>query len=308
MYQFVIRLVSLVLAAAAAAAVEAAPLRVIATTSILADVARAVGAPDAEVSALIPGTVDPHAFDPGPRDMARLQEADLVLANGLGLETFLDKILAAGGARRADRLVVVSEGREPRGCDKDPDAENDHAHGEADPHVWFDPTWVQLWADNIATAFAARDPANADAYRARADAYRAELEALDADLRATFDAIPPERRALVTDHDEFGYLADRYGLRIIGAILPNVTTVAEVSARELAALQRTMRETGVRVIVVGHSANPALADRLARDLGAHVIRLHTHALGPAGSPTDSYLGFMRHNAGQLAAALRAEAP
>jgi zinc/manganese transport system substrate-binding protein/manganese/iron transport system substrate-binding protein len=310
MYQHLIRAFVLSLVVAAFTA-QAAPLRVVATTSLIADVARAVGGPDAEVAPLIPSHVDPHAFDPSPRDMARLQEADLILANGLGLETFLDKILDASGARQGGRLVVVSDGRAPRGCESDhahDEEHHDHDHGDVDPHVWFDPTWVQLWTDNIAKAFAARDPDNADVYRARAAAYRAQLDALDNELRAAFDAIPPERRLLVADHDEFGYLADRYGLRVIGAILPNVTTVAEASARELAALQRAMRESGARVIAVGHSANPALAERLARDVGARVIRLRTHGLGEPGAADDSYIGFMRQIAGQIADALRADMP
>jgi zinc/manganese transport system substrate-binding protein/manganese/iron transport system substrate-binding protein len=309
MYQLFLRalLLSLVVAAFTA---HAAPLRVVATTSLIADVARAVGGPDVEVESLIPSNVDPHAFDPSPRDMARLQEADLILANGLGLETFLEKILAAGGARHGDRLVVVSEGRSPRGCASDHEhgeEHHDHDHGEVDPHVWFDPTWVQLWSDNIAEAFAARDPANAEAYRARAAAYRDQLAALDNDLRAAFDAIPPERRQLVTDHHELGYLSDRYGLRIIGAILPNVTTVAEISARDFAELQRKMQETGARVIVVGHAVSPSLAERLARDVGARVIRVRTHGLGEPDAADGTYLGFMRQLAEQLSEALRADA-
>ncbi len=324
MYQFhrLFRFV-LILSAIAWSASDAAPLRVIATTTLIADAARAVGGPDADVTALIPPGTDPHAFDPGPRDMARLLSSDLVLANGLGLETFLQKILDAAGVGQSNKLVIVSSGREPRGgCsghdhdgEDESESENEgeddqrhHHHHDADPHVWFDPTWVQLWTENIAAAFAARDPANADAYRARAAAFRADLDALDAELRAAIDAIPAERRVLVTDHDEFGYLADRYEIRVVGAILPNVTTVAEPSARELAALQRAMRESGTRVIVVGHSANPALAERLARDVGARVIRLQTHTLGPAGSPTAHYIGFMRHNVERLVEAWRETQP
>lgn len=292
----------------------AGPLRVVATTSLIADAARAVGGAEVDVSALIPAGTDPHAFEPSPRDMARILSSDLVLANGLGLETFLERILDAVGVAHANKLVIVSDGREPRrGCaghrhESEGEDKDGHHHHEADPHVWFDPSWVQLWAENIAEAFAARDPANADAYRARAATFRAELDALDTELRSAIETIPAERRLLVTDHDEFGYLADRYGIRVIGAILPNVTTVAELSARELAVLQRTMRESGARVIVVGHSANPAQAERLARDVGALIMRLQTHTLGPAGSPTAHYIGFMRHTIERLVEAWRETQP
>ena len=306
MSQYLFRLlIGACLALAGGRAAEAAAVRAVATTSLIADVARIVGGPDVEVTALIPPDTDPHAFDPTPRDLARLLGADLVLANGLGLETFLDKVLQAGASSRQS-IIVVSEGRTPRGCS----AEEHHAHdhGEHDPHVWFDPTWVQLWADNIAAAFAARDPDRAADYRGRADAYKAELDQLDAWIRATFDAIPAERRVVVTDHDEFGYLADRYALTVVGALLPTVTTVAEASARSLADLQARMRDTGARVIVVGHSASPALAEQVARDIGGRVIRLRTHTLGAPGSAMESYIGFMRDNVRALAEALREDTP
>lgn len=294
--------------------VDAAHLRVVATTSLIADVARAVGGDNANVSELIPRATDPHAFDPTPREMARLQTADVVLANGLGLESFLEKILAADGAKQADRLVIVSTGRAPRGnahhheSEEEAESEEEHHHGETDPHVWLDPTWVQLWADNIAAAFAARDPGNADAYRSRAKAYQGELNALDDWMRNQLAPIPPARRVIVTDHDEFGYLADRYGITVTGALLPNFTTVTEVSARGLADLQDKMRTSGARVIVVSHSANPAMAERVARDTGGRVIRLYTHSLGPPGSETATYLDLMRYNLRTLADALQETTP
>lgn len=307
MYQYQPRGRGLALALAAwalAAAVDAAPLRVVATTSLIADVARQVGGPDADVTSLIPAGVDPHAFDLTPRDIARLQRADLIFANGLGLETFLERILATVPA---DRIVTVSAGGTPRHAEEH-DHDDDHAHGSLDPHVWFDPTWVVRWADNIAAALAARDPANRAAYETRAAAYRSELEQLDAWIAEQIGAIPPERRIFATDHDEFGYLADRYSLTIVGALLPNVSTVSEVSARALADLQSRMRAHGARVIVVGYTAAPALAERVAQDIGARMIRIHTHALGPAGSESGTYLAFMRVNIRTLVDALRSDTP
>lgn len=309
MYQLRTLSMLLLLALFARAESMASPLHVVATTPILADVARTVAGDAARVETLLPPDADPHAFEPSPRDLARLASADLVIANGLGLEAFLHKILEAGKID-GSRLVIASEGRAPRGCEGHEHAEDDHGHdhGEHDPHVWLDPTWVQLWAQNIAEALAARDPAGAEGYRARARAFSTKLDALDAELQELFGSIPPERRVVVTDHEEFGYLADRYGIRVVGAILPNVSTVAEVSARDLAALQRAMREVGARVIVVGHTANPAVAERLARDTDAQVVRLRTHALGPQGSGTDSYIGLMRDIAQKLVSAWRADSP
>lgn len=297
-------LCALLLATTAAAA----PLRIVATTSLIADVARAVGGSGVEVAELIPRAVDPHAYEPTPRDMAQLQKSDVVFANGLGLETFLDRVLAAGGATQADKLVVVSSGRAPRtGEPLEEEIHGGHDHGETDPHVWFDPTWVQRWAENIATTLAARDPAHADAYQQRASAYGEQLAELDAWMREQFDSVPAAQRVIVTEHDEFGYLADRYGITVVGTLLPNFNSLTESSARALVALQKQMQTNAARVVVVSFSANSALAERLARDTGARVVRLYTHSLGPAGSETADYLGFMRFTTRTLTEALR-EAP
>ncbi len=307
MYQYQIgcRIAALLFLGAAGAG--AGPVRVVATTSIIGDVARAVAGADAEVVDLIPASADPHAFDPTPRDLARLQRADLILANGLGLETFLEKALDAGGARAGGRLRIVNEGRAPRRAAHAFDAAHGHDH-EDDPHVWFDPTRVKGWADTIARALAELAPGQATAFQGRAAAYRNALDELDAWIRAEVDRVPPGQRVIATDHDELGYFADRYGVTIVGALLPNVTTVAEISARSRAALQARMRETGARVIVVGHAVNPALAGQLAADIGGRVVPLRTHGLGAPGSPTGSYLDFMRHNVRALMDALAGQTP
>ncbi len=290
---------------------DAERLRVVATTSFIADVAQNVAGPDADISELIPRSADPHAFDPNPREMARLQAADLVLANGLGLESFLDRILAAGGATRSNRLVVVSQGRTPHTAQRGEaldHTDHPHDHGETDPHVWLDPVWVQLWADNIAAALSERDPDHAAAYRERADAYKRALSDLDEWARAQFEPIPPHQRAIATDHDELGYFSERYDLTNVGALIPNFTTVAETSARALAGLQRQLRESGARVLVLGISANPALAEAFARDTGCRIVQLRVHALGAPGSDTATYLELMRVNVRALAAALQEAAP
>lgn len=359
--------VCLVVVGLGIAEAQTPPIKAVATTTFIADIARRIGGPDAAVDVLIPPGSDPHAFELSPQDLARLTRADLIFANGLGLETFLEKAFVAAHADREGRLVVVSEGRKPREiCPTGHPVENEthhhvapggedahrpaskserpegewgtlterasnehedtphpaHAasgpskahtaghpaspyphghdhHHEVDPHVWFDPSWVQLWATNIAEAFARRDPARAENYRSRAKELQLSLERLNVEIRTLFEGIPAERRVLVTDHDEFGYLADRYGIRVLGAILPNVTTVTDVSARELAALARRMRAEGARVIVVGHTANPALAEQLARDVGGRVVRIRTHGLAEG----ESYEDFMRRLARELAHAM-----
>ncbi|MCZ7592099.1 MAG: metal ABC transporter substrate-binding protein [Kiritimatiellae bacterium] len=288
---------------------EAAPLRIVATTSLIADVAAAVGGNDVEVTELIPRTVDPHAYEPTPRDMARLQNADVIFANGLGLESFLDRFLAVSGATHENKLVIVSAGRTPRTDEQHgKEITSHHDHGETDPHVWFDPTWVQLWVENITSALAERDPEHASTYRSNAASYHNQLSTLDGWIRKQFDAIQPQQRIIVTEHNELGYLADRYGVTVIGTLLPNFTALTESSARSLALLQKQMQDSGARVVVVSYSANSTMAERLARDTGARVVRIYTHSLAPIGSDASNYLSFMSATTTTLTDALREEAP
>lgn len=299
----------ILLLALSAAASASEPLRVVATTTIVGDIVRAVAGDRAEVAVLLPADADPHAFDPSPRDAARLADADLVFVNGLGLETFLPPLLrSAGGDGRA--VVSLSDGIAAREGEHD-HAECDdahHDHGALDPHVWLDPRLVMTWVDNAERALAARSPADAAAFAGRAAATRRMLEDLDAWIRDEVAAIPPERRLFATDHDEFGYFAERYGFRIVGCIVPSLTTLAEPSARGLADLQRALEDSGARVIVMGRSGNPALAERLAHDTGARVVRLYTGSLGTAGGPAGTYRDYMRYNVGELVRALRGAAP
>ena len=157
---------------------------------------------------------------------------------------------------------------------------------------------------NAADALAALDPANAEAYHANADAYVAALEELDRWIQAQIDTVPAENRVLVSDHDVFGYYADRYGLEQLGAIVPAFSSAAQPSARELADLQTAMRERGVQVVFVGTSANPNLAERVAADLGIQVVVLYTGSLGEAGSGAETYIDYMRYNTTAIVQALR----
>ncbi|MCS6770514.1 MAG: metal ABC transporter substrate-binding protein [Kiritimatiellae bacterium] len=322
MYQLVIALVAaaVALTPASRADAQSSGLRIVATTPILADVAKVIAGDRANVETLFPADADPHAFEPGPRDAARLARADLVVVNGLGLEIFLEKFLEAGKVDPG-RLVVASEGRVPRTASDDPEGhgeacehdhehghEHPHEHGPVDPHVWLDPEWVAHWARRLAESFAARDPAAAAGYTSRCEQFVEALAELDKEIRSLFEPIPAEKRVLVTDHNTFGYFAERYGVRVIGHILPNISTISEISARDLAALQNAMREAGARVIVAEETENPALAQRVAEDVGAHLVLVRTHTLGPPGSGTDSYIGLMRTLAERLAKAWQADRP
>jgi ABC-type Zn uptake system ZnuABC Zn-binding protein ZnuA len=314
------------------------PLPVVATTTIIADVARNVGGELVDVTSLVPPNADVHAFEPAPDDAVRIAEADVLLINGAGLEAFLSGLLEnAGGVEP----VVVSNGVEilPFGehvhdeheeaehdeilgvlggegvCEEHHDEEtaatqetegeeHEHEHGGCDPHVWTDPNNVIVWTGNIADAFAAADPDNADTYRANADAYIQQLEALDAEVEQILSVIPAERRILVTNHEFFGYFAHRYGFEIVGVVVSGGTTLAEPNPQELAALVTIIAEEGVPAIFAEVSHNAQLAEVVAAETGINVVTtLYSDSLSEPGGPADTYLNYLRYNAQTIADAL-----
>ena len=163
---------------------------------------------------------------------------------------------------------------------------------------------AQVYVHNIAVALSALDPANAETYEANAEAYEAQLAELDAWVSTQIETIPPENREIVTDHDAFGYFADRYGLETVGAVVPAYSTAAEPSAQELAELEEAISEFEVPAIFVGTTVNPNLAERVAGDTGTQLVSLYTGSLGPAGSGAETYLDYIRYNTTAIVDALK----
>lgn len=284
-------------------------LRVVATTSLIADAVQRVAGEQADVSVLIPPGVDPHAYVAAPRDLVALEEADAIFVNGLGLEeSLLPAILEASGGAP---LIEVNAGVEPIVLGEEEHAEgeesgahaDEHAHEGLDPHTWQDVASVQVWVANIRDALAALDPTGADAYRQAADAYLAELERLDADVRATLAAIPAAERKLVSDHDTLRYFARAYDFTVVGAVIPSFSTLATLSAQERAALQDQLAREDVQAIFVGNTAANGVADQLAADAGVQVVRLLTDSLTAADGPAPTYAEMIRANARAVAGAL-----
>jgi ABC-type Zn uptake system ZnuABC Zn-binding protein ZnuA len=276
-------------------------LRVLATTSIVADVVAAVGGRRVEVSALVPPGVDPHAFEPTPQDVRSVADAQVVFENGLGLEAFLGDLVQSAGTGAP--VVSVSAGIEPLPAGN-PAADGEvAARAEWDPHVWLDPRNVILWTNVIESALTALDPPGAADYAQAAGDYRLELQALDTEVEAQLAAIPQGQRRLVTDHEEFAYFARRYGFEIVGAVIPAPSAAAETSARELAALEDAIRSTGVRAVFVSSVVTPALARQVAKDTGIQLVTLYTHSLSGSSGAAPSYLALMRLNARLIADAL-----
>ncbi len=289
-------LAPLSLPAIEAAALDGRPLRVVATTSLIGDAAARVGGAAIALTTLMPPGQDPHSYQPAAADLAAAADADLILVNGWNLEEGLLGDLAAAGDAP---LVPVSAGITPLPANNNPTA--------ADPHVWQDVANVMQWADTIAAALSAADPANAATYAANAAAYRAELAELDDFARRQTATIPAERRVLVTNHDTLAYFAAAYDFRVLGSVLPGASTLAEATAANLAALAEAMAEAGVCSLFVETTAADQVARALSEELDdcdeVRVLSLYSDALGPPGSGAETYVGMMRANVALIVAAL-----
>jgi ABC-type Zn uptake system ZnuABC Zn-binding protein ZnuA len=283
-------------------------LQVVATTTLVGDVVSQVGGDAVDLTVLLPVGADPHGFDPTPRDVSRVADADLIFINGLGLEQFLERLLASAGSEA--QVIAVSEGITAIETGDEADAvhaeedEGEHGHEGDDPHVWTDPNNVLVWTANIAAALSQLDPANAALYQANAAQYSAELQALDAWVREQVAQVPAANRNIVTDHAVFGYFAQRYGFEQVGAIVPGYSTLAEPSAQELAALEDAIRSLGVKAVFVGQTVNPGLAQRVADDTGTQLAPVYTGSLSDPEGEAGSYLDYIRHNVATIVEALR----
>lgn len=278
-------------------------LRVVATTSFVAEVLSEVGGDEINLTMLLPLGADPHSYEPTPQDVRTLAGAHVVFINGLGLEVFLERMLEAAGGQAV--AVSLSEGIEPLTLGEGTDHEADeHEHGGLDPHVWLDPLNMVHWAENAASALAALDPERAEGYRQRAAAYTARLLALDERIRAEVETLRPEARRLVTDHEELGYFAARYGFEVVGAVIPAYSSAAEATAQDLASLVSTIRELRVPAVFVSSAVNPALAARVAQDTGTRLVTLYAHSLTAASGPAPTYVDLMEYNVRAIVSGLR----
>jgi zinc/manganese transport system substrate-binding protein len=270
-------------------------LRVVATTTQVADFARSIGGDRVEVTGLLKPNIDPHEYEPSPADVAAIRAAQVLVKNGAGLDGWLDALVAASGFRGV--IVDASAGITLRRG----------AEG-TDPHIWHDPRNAALMCRDIAAGFAGQDPPGAAAYRRNLLAYQAKLTALDQQIAASIGTVPAPRRLLVTNHDAFGYYVARYGLRFVGSVIPSFDTAADLSGAQLSDLVARIRQTGVRAVFSEASLPPATAQTIAREAGVRVVAgedaLYGDTLGPAGSAGATYLQMEQHNTAVIVAALR----
>lgn len=300
-------LIPALLAACAAPGASAAPLQVSATTTIIADFVQVVGGSRVQVNVIVPAGADTHSFQPTTGAIRSLAQSRALFANGAGLEPWLPKLKASAPRVPVKELTAGLKLHEAGHDDHGDEHADEHAgeHGPLDPHAWWDATLAAGYVKNAQATLTQLDPAGKATYAKNAAAYLKALSAADAHAKKQFASIPAARRVIVTNHDSLGYFAERYGLRVVGAVIPGVGTEREPSARELATLAQAMKKAGARVIFTENTVNARLAQTLSRETGARVAPpLYTDALGARGSSGDTYLKAFRANVDIMVKALK----
>lgn len=265
-------------------------LRVVATTTQVGSVAGEIGGDAIELTVLLKPGIEAHDFELTPAAGAALEEADLILVSGAGLEDWLDETLETIGG--AERVRDLGEGVSLRSTGDD-----EHAGGP-DPHYWLNAANAVVMAENARDALSDAAPADAGGFSERADALIGRLEDADAQVRAMIEEIPADGRRIVTDHDALGYFIDEYGLDFVGSIFPSLDVSSEPSAQEIEALVAEIRGRGVRAIFTESSVNPRLAAAVAEETDARLVDepIYTDSLGPDGSGAETLDGMLLHNA------------
>jgi ABC-type Zn uptake system ZnuABC Zn-binding protein ZnuA len=287
--------------AAPAPAVQGArTIKVLAVESFLADIAAHVAGQRLQVDTLMPLGMDPHAYQPTPQDVARIAASQVLIINGANFEAWLAKTLENAGMQGA--VITASTGLTSR---KPGSGEALDPGQVGDPHFWLDPNNVIQYVENIRAGLVAADPAGKAEYNQNAQNYIAQLKDLDAWIRTQVAAIPPGKRLLVTNHESFGYFADRYGFTIAGTVIPSTSSEASPSARQMAALIDHIKQSGVRAIFLETGANPQLAGQIAQETGAKIVTdLYTHSITAPGGEAPGYIEMMKHNVTLIVNALK----
>ena len=283
---------------------------VVVTTNILGDVVENLVGDELQVVTIMPVGSDPHEFQASAQQVAQIGAADGVIVNGAGFEEgLLDVIESAEGdgvpvfeAIGAVATIGFGGGHHDEQGDED---EDEHEHGGDDPHFFTDPARMAIAADAIVEFLIANvDGVDGDVLEANAAAYVAELEALDREVETVLADIPAKRRVLVTNHEVFGYFANRYGFEVIGTVIPSGTTVGGASAQELVELAEVIEHEGVPAIFTDTSSSDKLASTLADEVSeVEVVELFSESLGSDDSQGATYLDMVRTNAERIAAAL-----
>jgi ABC-type Zn uptake system ZnuABC Zn-binding protein ZnuA len=269
---------------------------VMATETFLGDIAQNIAGSRIAVDTLLPFSVDPHEYQPKPQDVTRLSQAQVLIIVGLGYETWFQKTLDSLSGQR--QVIVASNGVVP-------DADPSGVHLQGDPHMWMNPIDTINFINQIREGLSQADPAGKDIYARNADTYVGKLQALDQWVKDQVNQLPVERRLLVTNHDALGYFAKAYDFKIIGAIIPRVTTDASPSAQQLASLIDTIRSSGARAIFLDIGENQNLAQQIASETGVKVVTdLYVESISAPSGPAPTYIDMVKHDVNIILDALK----
>jgi zinc/manganese transport system substrate-binding protein len=284
-----IRLIAVAVVLAAMPARAQSPIGVVASFSILGDFARAVGGERVAVTTLVGPDSDVHVYTPSPLDAKKIADAKLVIVNGLGLEGWLPRLVQSSGGKAT--ILTASTGIVTRKLGSD-----------ADPHAWQSVSNAKIYVSNIRDALSARDPAGDASYRRNAEAYLARLDALDLEVKAALAQIPVTARKVISTHDAFGYFADAYGIAFIAP--QGVSTEADVSARDIAAIITQVRQAKIPAVFLENISDPRLMRRIAAETGARIGgTLYSDSLTGEKGDAPTYIDMVRHNIRALTSAL-----
>jgi zinc/manganese transport system substrate-binding protein len=294
----------------------AEPLKVVASFTVIADLAKNVGGDRVDITTIVGPDGDAHVYEPSPADAVAMSKADVVLVNGLHFEGFLKRLVDASATKATTveltkgvtpiefkpEFAEADEGHADAGHDHDEDQAHGHDHGATDPHAFQSIPNAEIYVRNIADAFCAADAEGCDAYRKNAEAYTEKLKALDNEVRAAIAAIPAEKRVVITSHDAFGYFEHEYGLTFLAP--QGISTDAEPSAADVAKLIEQVRREKAAAIFVENITNPRLIEQIASETGIKVGgTLYSDALSGADGPAATYIDMMENNIRQIKGAI-----
>jgi zinc/manganese transport system substrate-binding protein len=273
---------------------DSGKVSVVATTTQIGDFARQVGGNALDVHQILAPNTDPHDYEPRPDDVTTTADAKIVFTNGDNLDAWMDKVVSDSGS---DAKVVDLGATVPV---KLPGESSGQEASQYDPHWWHDPRNAEEAVGQIAAQLSAIDPQDKRIFEANAAGYEAQLKVLDTGIAHCLDSVPAPDRKLVTNHDAFNYFANRYGIQVVGAVIPSQTTQAQPNAQDLTDLANLIKREGVTAIFPESSLSPKLAETIASETGATADHtLYGDTLGPDGSSGDTYLKMEAANANSM---------
>lgn len=290
---------------------SSAPVKAVASFSILGDLVRQVGGDRVQVDVLVGPGADAHVFQPSPSHAKQVALAQVVFANGLGFEGWMQRLLDTAGYK--GKPVVVSQGIKPLQAEENGHDHHDHKeekhehhghdHGDTDPHAWQSVPNVITYVANIARGLCAADAAGCETYQKNAGTYTNQLRALDAEIKATWATIPAAQRKLITSHDAFGYYARAYSVKFLAP--QGVSTDSEASAKGVAQLVRQIKKEKIKALFVESISDPRLIDQIGRETGVKPAgELFSDALSDASGPAGTYAAMMRANTQAMTRAIK----